>query len=410
MTTVKWKKKKLFLFSGITIGILFSILEITSRVIFYSKNRLFHNTIKIQGGPIQVSDDSLVFINQPFYLDYDRRFQFNEAGMKSEPGDELIQAKSSADFWVLLTGASAMEGMGSNRNGNWLDITGVDDHPYNKTIAFYLQEMLQKSMPQKKVKVFNAAFSTSRLCQSYWRYLQLYKKLQPDWVVSMDGVNDPVVLKPRETTPEVIKNEWQQNPQFKYPLKLIIQLTTHSAFINYMKQIFFHVKADGRLANAAAKNYPLRKQWAATSAGPITFADFNDSIGRAVDNFTMWLFKYDSVLNSHHQKHLLLLQLNMFLRDTSNLSETEQAVNHYYRQEFQDKSKHTFLREIYNRFSHIDSLHRNIITMESVHHWPGFVFVDYCHFSDEATKRIAAEIFMYINSDGHAPIFSNKQE
>lgn len=407
-STAKWTKRKLFLFAIFTLFILFILLEIIFRVSFYFKHKRYYTTVAIQGSPLQLSDNTLVFLNQPFYLDYNNRYQYNEEGMKSAPRDVFIPAKTANDYWVLLTGASAMEGMGSNRNGEWLDITGIEDHPYDKTIAYYLQQMLQQQMPDKKVKVFNAAFSSSCINQSYWRYLQLASRLQPDWVISMDGQNDPSSLQAGETTTDYIKAEWKKNPQFHYPLKLIIPLTSHSAFINAMKQKLFDIKQKRRLHTAEQDGYPARKKWSAAIASPLTMAVLNDDIKRAVDNFSSWISKYDSMLTARDQKHLLLLQPHMFFRDTTALTITEKAVNHYYRAQMQDAKQHCFLNELYRKFSKPDSLHRNIMTMQSVHRWKEWVFVDYCHFTEEATKKIAFEIYTYILSGGKAVIFKSK--
>jgi hypothetical protein len=404
--TTKWKKVKLFKFAIITILLILVLLEISFRVVFFFQNNHLHNSISIQGSPLQIPDDTLIFKNSPFYLDYYNRFQHNEEGMKSAPGDEFIPLKKPGDFWVLLTGGSAMEGMGSNRNGDWFDITGVDDHPYNLSISAYLQKKLQDQMPGRKVKVFNGAFSSSVLFQSYRRYLQLEKKLKPDWVISMDGMNDPSVLKNNETVEQYIQNDWDNFPQFHYPLKLIIPITSHSALFNFIKQKIFAFKHQLR-ANAAVKgNFPVRTKWANSQVPPVKPSILTADIKRAADRFSNMLLTYDSTLTAAHRKHLLLLQPHMFLRDTLQLTEVEKAVNHYYRSDDREKDKQAFLAEIYSRFSN-DSAHTAIIPMTAVHHWNGFVFVDYCHFSDEATLKIANEIAAYMLSDGRKNIFKN---
>jgi hypothetical protein len=43
--------------------------------------------------------------------------------------------------------------------------------------------------------------------------------------------------------------------------------------------------------------------------------------------------------------------------------------------------------------------------MAGVEKWPGWVFVDYCHFTKEANKRIARELADYIVADGKMEIF-----
>ena len=42
----------------------------------------------------------------------------------------------------------------------------------------------------------------------------------------------------------------------------------------------------------------------------------------------------------------------------------------------------------------------SIFSMDTMHHWDGWVFVDEVHLSKEANKRIAQEISKFIISDG----------
>jgi hypothetical protein len=294
--------------------------------------------------------------------------------------------------------------VGSNRNGEWLDITGEDNHPWNETIGFYLQQLLQNKMPDKNVKVFNAAAVSYTVYQSYLRYLTLSKKMKFDWVISMDGVNDPAMLTKNETTPTYCAKDWNKNPQFHFPLKLIIPLTRHSALTNSIKQKLFHLRENYRMKKNRNNSFPKRKHWANRTAPPIKYVANSNDITRAANSFRNWILKYDSTLSSLQQNHVLLIQPQMCFRDTSVLEDAEKAVNHYYRTIFQDSIKQTYLATIYNFFLN-DTLHKSIIPMNSVHYWRGWVFVDYCHFTKDAEKRIAGEIFNYITSNGRIQIF-----
>lgn len=397
--TKRWSRRKLILYSVITIFFIAILLELIFRVQFYFKYQNLHTNISIQGNTLQIPDSLLVFKNQPFYVDYNKAYQNNEEGMKSAVGDVFIGNKTINDYWVLLTGGSAMEGMGSNKNGKWLDISGVNDHPYNETIAFYLQELLQKQMPEKKVKVFNAANSSFTIYQSYWRYMSLADKIKPDFVISMDGVNEPPQLHQNETVRDVLVKDWATYPQFHFPIKYIVPFTRHSTFVNELKQKLFHVKLDFRLKRARENNYPERRKWADSVTPPIQWAAFTDDIQRANYSFDSWINKYDSILTARHTKHLLLIQPHISFRDTIHLCQAEKALFHYYESTFQNSNLHSFLRILYNQFSLKESS-SPIFTMTSVHHWEGWVFVDYCHFTDDATKKIAGEIFNYIISNG----------
>ena len=403
--TGKWSRKKLFLFSFVTILILFVLLEICARIAFFIQYEGLHTSVSIQGSPLQCSDTVLIYKNQPFYVDYDRRYQYNEDGMKSAVGDVFVPQKTQTDFWVLLTGASAMEGMGSNRNGAWIDITGIEDHPFNETIAYYLQEMLQTRMPGKKIKVFNAAASGYNVEQSRIRYLSLAKRIQPDWVISMDGANDATALAPGETAMGVAQKGWRSNPQFHSPLKLILPMTKSSALINALKQKLFHIKRRYRAENAKNRNFPERAFWVRTEARPIRVAANNPDRERAAKTFFAHVEAYDSLLDARQVPHLLLIQPYLYRRNLSLLETNEKAVSNYYRDRFQDSGRHQLFDQIYQHYSMPNSRRPAIVPMNAVHNWKGWVFVDYCHFTKEANRRIAREIGEYITSGGRLKPF-----
>ncbi|MGZ3923608.1 MAG: hypothetical protein ACXVBJ_07540 [Flavisolibacter sp.] len=319
--------------------------------------------------------------------------------MKSAVGDVYVGEKSANDFWVLLTGGSAMEGMGSNKDGEWLDITGITDHPYKQTICFYLQQQLQQQMPNKRVKVFNAASSSYSVYQCFWRYMSLAPKLKPDWVISMDGVNEPTDLPDDGSVRDHIDSNWKSFPQFHFPINVIIPITTHSALVNAMKQKLFHAKLDFRLKKANKNGFPTRKKWARFASPAPRFANLTTSLGSAIDSFNTWINRYDSTLNSRRVKHLFLIQPYLNFRDSSLFGEAEKALFHYYNAEYQKPSLHTFLDSLYKQFSHAHYT-SPIFPMTSVDHWPEWVFVDYCHFTDAATRKIADEICRYILSNG----------
>ena len=405
--TAGWSRLKLAKFSFFVFALFFVALEIIFRILFFTSNHNLHTSVGIQGAALRTPDKILVWKNQPFYVDYDHRFQFNEEGMKSQVGDVLIPEKQSNDFWVLLTGASAMEGMGSNKNGEWLDITGTEDYPYNETIGYYLQQILQAQMPAKKVKVFNAACSSYFIFQSYYRWKTLSKKINPDWVISMDGCNEPATLKENESVQDLQKADWDNSPQFHFPLNFIIGLTSHSAFINALKQKLFHIKQDYRLSSNRKNNYPVRQKWLHATAPPVQFAQSHKNILLAVDSFLNTLRQYDSVLTENNEKHLFLIQPHLCLRDTSNLSAEEMALSHYYRAAYNDSSKNTFMKLLHQAFSSNLQMHKNIVSMDVLHHWKESVFVDYCHFKKSVNQKIAVEISRYILSNGNATIFNN---
>ena len=405
--TAAWSRRKLLSYSVLVFVLLFLITEAICRIVFFFAHQGLHTTVYIQGSPLKVGDPLLQWKNRPFYTDHNRLFQYNQQSMKSMVGDVFIPAKNKDDFWIVLTGASAMEGMGSNKNGEWIDITGREDYAADATIGFYLQQLVQQQLPAKKVKVFNAACSGYCVYQSYYRWMQLSGKMEADWVVSMDGFNEPASLKANESVQDVLEKDWAASPQFHFPLNAIVFLTSHSAFINAVKQAIFHMRQSWRAESNRQKQFPYRQKWRDTAVPPVRFSVVSRGIQDAVDSFALTLHKYDSLLSSQHINHLLLVQPHMSLRDTTQLGDEEKAVNHYYRAAFNDADRNLFMKLLHRKFGTQVPAAKNIFSMDAVHRWKEEVFVDYCHFTVAANKKIAAEICRYIISSGKAPVFPN---
>jgi hypothetical protein len=382
----------LFLFSIITIVLVLLALEIIFRILFAIEHRGYHTSVFVQGNTLQMSDSALVFKNRPFYLDYYRRFQFNEEGMRGMPGDVFMPKKGPNDYWVFLFGGSAMEGVGSNKDGDWLDITGVMDYRPDETIAGHLQNILQQKMPGKKVRVFNAAMSGGSLWQSMMRYKQLSAKYKMDWVISMDGENEPPALQDLSAH-EFIKNRWNESSLFKFPLNVIIPVTSHSAFVNKMKQALFHYKLSGRLERNEREHYPARASWAGAATGTLRFAGPNHQTEKAIREFHSDLWEFDSVLTANRQLHVLYIQPQLAFRDTSVMNTTERALYNYYIAAYNDPFNNSFKQRLY---SGQDSLPGGVQILAQLHSWKNQAFVDYCHFTAQANEYAAQIMAMEI--------------
>ena len=394
----RWTRKKLFAYSLIVCVLILLLTELIFRILFWSEIKGYNSSVFIQGNTIQMEDSSLVFRNRPFYLDYYRRFQYNEAGMRSKPADVWMPKKDTSDYWIFLFGGSSMEGMGSNKDGEWLDITGVSDYPWNENIAFYLQQLLQEEMPGKKVRVFNAANTSYTIEQSYLRYLQLSALYKMDWVISMDGQNNPPSLDANESVLDFVRKDWEQNPAHEFPMKWILPLTRNSAFVNKLKQTIFHIKQQSRTRKNMDDNYPRAKFWLNATSPILRFNVADEGTDRAVSSFYDQLIQFDSTLNVRNQKHLLLVQPHLIFRDSLMINDTEKALLHYYRQAYNDSAMNSYLLEIRNRLKAKvpDADSSTIQLMEHFDHTSQQVFVDYCHFTKETNRSIAQFLLQYI--------------
>jgi hypothetical protein len=218
-----------------------------------------------------------------------------------------------------------------------------------------------------------------------------------DWVVSMDGQNNPPVLSPGINVLDEVKKDWQNNPSRKFPINLVISLTSHSAFINAFKQFLFHNKQSARLTTNAKNNFPRREYWMKNNSPSLQFKKPDDSTGLAVELFYRQLLQFDSTLTARNQKHLLLVQPHLIFRATLLMNETEKALLNYYRNAYNNPSANTFLKQLREEFSNkIRSHHTSVQLLNQADTLRTQVFVDYCHFTITANQFIAHHIMQHI--------------
>ena len=404
--TRTWSRGKLLRFTAVTVGLLLVVAEGLARFVFFLKFRELHTSVYIQGSPIQEADSASVYNNRAFYVDFEKQFQYNELGMRSACGDYRMPVKAGGDLWVLLLGASAMEGMGSNKDGVWFDLTNISDHPYNETIAFFLEGRLRRLWPGKRVRVFNAAVSGFTLEQGIAKYKALSQRYDFDWVISMDGVNECDTLEAEGAGAESAYSRayWASMPFQRFPLSWIVPVTQHSAFFNLLKQTIYGVRMRARVRRNEEGGFTLRNFWASRAELPLLTAISDLRVLRSTNAFLREEREFAGLLEQEGKHYLLLVQPYLAFRKTNVLGQEEMALNHYLREKMNDRYKIGFLREVNASVEEMgDSLH--IHTMSGVEKWPGWVFVDYCHFTKAANERIAAGLADYIAADGKMPIF-----
>ena len=417
--TQTWSRGKLLRFAAVAVGLLLLLAEGVSRVIFSWRFRGLGTSVYVQGSPIQETDSASVYNNRAFYVDFEKGFQYNELGMKSACGDYRMPVKAGGDLWVLLLGGSAMEGMGSNKDGAWFDMTNIGDHPYEETIAFFLGRALQRRYPGKRVRVFNAAVSGFTLEQGMARYKELSKKYDFDWVISMDGVNECDTLETESVDAERAYSQayWASMPFHRFPLNWIVPITQHSAFFNFLKQGVYHMRLNGRMQKNQRQGFPVRSHWAHAAPAALLFAYGDEKVSRSAQAFLKEEIGFAGELQRDGKKYLLLVQPYLAFRNSEFMGEEELALSHYLRAAKNDGYLHAFLAALDEGIQGSDSVRlgreyricndRNLHlrTMLGVLHWQGWVFVDYCHFTKTANERIAAEFAEYIAADGKMEIF-----
>jgi hypothetical protein len=404
-TTKGWSKKKLLKFSFFSIIIFLLLLEAIFRIFFYIKYKGLDTSVYIQGSPLQEEDSLTIFNNRAYYVDYEKKFQYNALGMKSACGDYKMPVKKEGDLWILLLGGSAIEGMGSNKDGKWLDITNITDHPYNETITYYLQGYLKDQNPGKNIRVFNGAVSGFNIHQSFAKYKFLSKNYDFDWVISMDGVNEPDTLQGNEQEFEKDKRYWSSLPFKQFPLKYIIPITQHSALLNTIKQQLYYFRLNRRMNRNRYKDFPDRKFWASQPKQVASFIRDDPRVTRAVNSFVNEIHNFATQLKQDNKKYLFLIQPYLIFRDSTKRTSEETALYNYLLKEYNDKYKFSFMKNVYDTIDRISRNDLHIQTMSVMNEWDGWTLVDYCHFTKKASERIGMEIGRFINADTTITIF-----
>jgi len=399
-----WKKIVFFL---IPLFVFLLLLELSARYLCHKRFAKYHTSISVQGNSRWDRDSLTVWKNREGYLENDNSSQYNEYGMRVKSGELKMPVKKKNDFWVFFFGGSAIAGMGSNQDGQWLKITGVSAHSIENSIDGQLEKILQKAMPDKNVRVFNAAISAANITQSRLNYEKL-RHLKPDWVVSMDCANDIHSLKEGEDPYKKLFDTWDNHPIYKLPYKQCRRLMSNSALAFLVGEYVFFKSGIIRNAKNTKQDREIFEYWLKQNAGRKALpADIEPDTQRAVASFMRELEKFNFALKYDEQKYLLLIQPHLSLRDPEKLKDIELAVYHY--KLSTSPCIDPFMRAIHEKVLKNYADNKNIVSMDAVHYWDSWVFVDYCHFSEQANRKIASEIAAFILGGGTVNIFKNVQ-
>lgn len=401
-STRDWSRLKLLKFSAISVILLFLLAEGVARILLAIKYRNAHTSVYIQGSPLQDDDSASVFNNQPFYAEYEKTFQFNECGMKCAYGDYAMPVKRPGEVWILLLGGSAMEGMGSNKDGKWFDITNAPDDAYDQTIGAYLEDSLRARLSPRPVRVFNAAVCGFTLSQGLLRYQALARRYDFDWVISMDGVNecDTLATGSEEEQRAYDHAYWASLPLHSAPLKYIIPVTRHSALVNALKQSWYYLRLQGRMARNAKKDFPERRYWAAQHQRAAAAQATDPRVLASRNAYLRLVHTWEAQLQQAGKQYLFLVQPYLIFRDTVRLTFQERALRQYFLATDYDPHKVAFLKAVNDSVANGSDPHFQ--TMEDVNDWEGWTLVDYCHFTPGANRRIAGGLARYIMTGGNA--------
>ncbi len=374
--------------------LLLVVIELACRMFVWNRFHGYQTNFHIQANSRWQDDQNLVWRNRPYYLEYDRSCQYNSIGMRCAAGEVDMPHKQLQEFRVFLLGGSAMAGVGSSRKGDWLKLTGVSGHGISQSIDGHLEAILQKAMPERTVKVFNSAVSGYTLPQSHLLAEQLMR-WKPDFVISMDGVNEPVRLKEDESVLGKIRNRWRGHAVNNFPLNLARVLMRNSAFAYVVGEYTFFRTNMIMSHTDMAQDQETIDYWLKKNVDRRSSPSPNSDQKTAINAFVSQLKDYHYLLNENGIPHLLLIQPYLAESSADMMVDRERAVYHYFlSQENPElttfisgvqasvKSDLNHLRCIKNAKSYLDQGEWN--------------FLDHCHLTSQANSDIARGMAEYI--------------
>jgi hypothetical protein len=381
------------------------VAEVVSRIVCWRRFSPVHSGVRIQGDSRWRDHPTLLWSNRPFYLEHDGSAQYDEFGQRVKPGNVLLPPKKPGELRVLCLGGSVMAGVGSSQQGDWLKITGISTHPIEDSIDGLLEAILQQALPGTEVSVYNAAVASFAIDQSRLQYQLLRDEVDPDWVVSLDGVNEPRPLATSESAWQRLEERWRRHPVKQWKFRAARLLMRNSASLYLLGEQLFFRSGIIRSARNSKQDPEVLRRWlkaaderkTAATASPV-----GPGLQKAADGFIDSLGSFHRQLTDDGQNHVLLVQPHLSLRDPGLLGDTERALLEYYWHENEGQID-AFMREIHRRIEGEFRQNPSVFSLSNLHRDSGWVFLDYCHLTREANLRIATDLARTILASEYGP-------
>ncbi len=374
------KKKVLFISLSTLLFIL--LLETACRIGAYFIYSPCHTSFSIQAQGMWINDDELIYDSRPNYLFYNELARFNEDALRVDLNEIEIPVKQKGETWILLIGGSSMLGNGANRDNNWRTISQQEDHGKSTSIDGYLEQILNKK-EKGKYRVFNAAVAGYKAWQAFEKAKRLMNKYSFDWVISMDGMNEPKILSSRQSVKSFTKEEWSQHITQNPPLATQISWMKNSALV-YSAFKWKYEKNEEELKETEANHRNSFIQKCINTRGETKYLKDNQNSQYAALSFFKTIEEEDQHFTNKKIKHLHFIQPHLSLRNKLKADSLEIAVlGNFYK--VQKDTANSFMKII----SEWKPSSPTIMNLNEMHELNFWVFVDYCHFTKEANHYIA---------------------
>lgn len=369
-----------------------ALLEGGSRAHLQRRFSAHATDLHVQGNARWQDDPAAGWRNRARYLEYDGSSQYSDTGARVRPGQVALPPRSAGDLWIVLLGGSAMAGVGSAQTGEWLRMTGIGVHPIEDAIDGQLEALLQARLPGRTVRVFNHAVAWYTLTQCRALYRERLAVLRPDFVVALNGANEPSSLAPAETTGDVVRERWRTHPMNRFPIREARWLMSRSALAYAAGEFVFFRSGLVRTTRRTPREEAVVQRW---MGEPRTARVAPPTAGesRAVAEFfaTARAFRHD--LAAAGTPHLLLVQPELSLRRVERLGVPERALYNYYLAE-RGGVQHTFMRRLHEAVE--AEAGGGVLSLASLHDEEGWLLLDNCHLTREANRRIATRVADHI--------------
>jgi hypothetical protein len=359
----------------------------------YLHHRFKHFDLSVQSAGQMAPHGYQLWYHPANYTSWTNITHYNNLGFRRF--EDTAVRKPKGTLRIFFTGGSAALGAQANPATPYYAMSGQAEYSNDETISAYLEQILRKRHPNRKLEVINAATNWSQLHQQMIHYYRQLRSLEPDLIISMDGQNDALPIAPGRLN--VWENAEQKvdilNNDVRMQLRPIIR---RSHLLYLVAMLAFGTTATGKqpidtkLVDAfkdrgIPPNFEAKMQayYAANKA----------SVDRAVGEYMSHLQHFDDALVRDGVRRLFLLQPEIVMDRTKPLTVIERAVrNHMHTTNL--GHEHNLFRLIEERGEALRA-ERGFPFYSFLNIFEGVedeVYTDYCHMTPVGNRLLAAEL------------------
>jgi len=324
----------------------------------------------------------------------------NHEGFRRD--EEILPEKPPTSVRVFIVGGSVAYGIAGNLFGE------VPHNPApprnNETISYYLERELNARYPSRHWEVINAGVPAYRLHQDLARLLSVVLRYRPDYVISIDGVNDmesvlsaPVRYDPYLVDERMVDFDELANPDGFTSLRVFAS--------NWLRResVLAHTLQDWITARRSAR-YIARTALTGPLKDPVRWEDLTARQQRRyrgsaaqLDAYLRMVRQIHAILAVDHVEDLFVLQPHL-LTTHKPLIGTEPILNELTRKRRGNLYVYGFAT-LYPKLADALSAdapvtgYRFLNTIGAFDGMHEQAYTDFCHLTPEADRVMAERIF-----------------